>query len=80
MRPMQKRVRFWQSQTFPFGSEMPWDNTGQEEIYTWLDYVGDEEGADMTIQAITAYDALYPHWGLSGSARRWWGEWWGNIG
>lgn len=31
-----ERVSFWQSLTFPFGSEMSWDNTGHEEIYTWL--------------------------------------------
>ena len=26
----QERIDFWQSLTFPFGSEMPWDNTGHE--------------------------------------------------
>ncbi len=53
---------------------MAWDNTGQEEIYAWLSFEGDTAGADATIEAILAYDALYPHWALSGSARRWWGK------
>ena len=26
---MAERIEFWQSLTFPFGSEMSWDNTGK---------------------------------------------------
>lgn len=69
---MRKRIEFWQSLTFPFGSEMAWDNTGHEEIHTWLRHEGDKSGAKSTVQAILAYDGLFPHWALSGSARRWW--------
>ena len=69
---MEKRIEFWQSLTFPFGSEMAWDNTGHEEIYTWLHRIGDEAGSRSTVQAILAYDGLFPHWAVSGSARRWW--------
>jgi hypothetical protein len=69
---MGKRIEFWQSLTFPFGSEMAWDNTGHEEIYTWLHRAGDKAGSLSTVQAILAYDGLFPHWALSGSARRWW--------
>ncbi|GAX85694.1 hypothetical protein CEUSTIGMA_g13110.t1 [Chlamydomonas eustigma] len=67
-----ERLEFWQSLTFPFGSEMPWDNTGHEEIYSWLTKYRDEAGADATVQAVLAYDGLFPHWGICGSARRWW--------
>lgn len=43
---MDERISFWQSLTFPFGSEMSWDNTGHEEIYTWLAWkVGHRGGA-----------------------------------
>jgi hypothetical protein len=70
-----ERIAFWQSLTFPFGSEMAWDNTGHEEIYTWLDMQGDQKGAASTVEAILAYDGLFPHWALSGSARRWWDFW-----
>jgi hypothetical protein len=28
----------WNSLPFPFGSEFPWDSTGQEEIYTFTQY------------------------------------------
>ena len=69
---MDKRIEFWQSLTFPFGSEMAWDNTGHEEIYSWLSRIGDEARSESTVRAILAYDGLFPHWALSGSARRWW--------
>ena len=29
----QARANIWRSLPFPFGSEFPWDSTGQEEIY-----------------------------------------------
>ena len=31
------------------GSEMPWDSTGQEEIYTWCRYFGADEKALVTL-------------------------------
>ncbi|KAG1659044.1 hypothetical protein FOA52_010884 [Chlamydomonas sp. UWO 241] len=67
-----ERVAFWSSLTFPYGSEMAWDNTGHEEIYTWLARRRDEKGAAATVRAITAYQGLFPSWALSGSARRYW--------
>ena len=45
---MDKRIEFWQSLTFPFGSEMAWDNTGHEEIYSWLSRIGDEARSEST--------------------------------
>ncbi|KAK3235805.1 hypothetical protein CYMTET_54007, partial [Cymbomonas tetramitiformis] len=35
---MLARVKHWRSLPFPFGSEFPWDSTGHEEIYTWMQY------------------------------------------
>jgi len=32
---MKKRADLWKSMAYPFGSEMPWDSTGQEEVYAW---------------------------------------------
>lgn len=29
---MQGRANLWATEPFPFGSEMPWDSTGQEEV------------------------------------------------
>ena len=37
---MRERVEHWVSLNYPFGSEMPWDSTGQEEVYTWSKYFG----------------------------------------
>jgi len=69
---MRHRADRWKSQKYPYGSEMPWDSTGQEEVYAWTKYFGDEEKADVTLNAILGYDPAIPHWGYNGSARRYW--------
>ena len=69
---MHARAERWKEQTYPFGSEMPWDSTGQEEVYAWTKYFGYQEKADVTLNAILGYDPAIPHWGYNGSARRYW--------
>lgn len=71
-RVMKKRADLWNSLEYPFGSEMPWDSTGQEEVYMWSDYFGNILKADVTMNAILAYMPALPHWGYNGSARRYW--------
>ena len=66
------RTALWKTEAYPFGSEMPWDSTGQEEVYAWTKYFGDREKADVTLNAILGYDPTIPHWGYNGSARRYW--------
>jgi hypothetical protein len=51
---------------------MPWDSTGQEEVYAWTHYFGDTDKAKTCIDAITAYMPAVPHWGYNGCARRYW--------
>jgi hypothetical protein len=69
---MHGRADRWKAQAFPFGSEMPWDSTGQEEVYAWTKYFGYPDKADVTLNAILGYDPAIPHWGYNGSARRYW--------
>ncbi|HKV23637.1 MAG TPA: DUF5695 domain-containing protein [Candidatus Acidoferrum sp.] len=69
---MRTRADRWKSEAYPFGSEMPWDSTGQEEVYAWMKYFGYEEKAEVTLDAILGYDPAIPHWGYNGSARRYW--------
>ena len=69
---MKKRADRWKVEAFPYGSEMPWDSTGQEEVYAWMKYFGYQEKADVTLDAILGYDPTIPHWGYNGSARRYW--------
>jgi hypothetical protein len=69
---MRKRADRWQSEKYPFASEMPWDSTGQEEVYAWTRYFHDDEKAEVTIDAILGYDPAIPSWGYNGSARRYW--------
>lgn len=69
---MRKRAEHWNSEVYPFGSEMPWDSTGQEEVYAWTKYFGYNEKADVTLHAILGYDPTIPSWGYNGSARRYW--------
>jgi len=69
---MRGRMDIWDDLPYPFGSEMPWDSTGQEEVYAWSKYFGHEEKAEVTLNAILAYMPTVPHWGYDGSARRYW--------
>jgi len=69
---MRERADRWKSEAYPFGSEMPWDSTGQEEVYAWTKYFGYNDKAEVTLNAILGYDPAIPHWGYNGSARRYW--------
>jgi hypothetical protein len=69
---MRARAEVWRALGYPFGSEMPWDSTGQEEVYAWCRYFGFDDKARVTIDAILAYMPTVPHWGYNGSARRYW--------
>jgi hypothetical protein len=69
---MRARADRWRAQAYPFGSEMPWDSTGQEEVYDWTKYFGYNDKAEVTLNAILGYDPAIPHWGYNGSARRYW--------
>ena len=69
---MRARVSVWQKLAYPFGSEMPWDSTGQEEVYAWTRRFGMDDKAQMTLDAITGYMPAIPNWGYNGSARRYW--------
>jgi hypothetical protein len=69
---MHARTDRWRKEAYPFGSEMPWDSTGQEEVFAWTKYFGYQDKADVTLNAILGYDPTVPHWGYNGSARRYW--------
>lgn len=69
---MRKRAEHWKTLNYPFGSEMPWDSTGQEEVYLWSRFFGFDDKAQVTLNAIIAYMPTVPHWGYNGSARRYW--------
>jgi len=69
---MRARTEHCNTEAYPFGSEMPWDSTGQEEVYAWTKYFGYQDKAEVTLDAILGYDPTIPHWGYNGSARRYW--------
>jgi len=69
---MKARADVWRRQAYPFGSEMAWDSTGQEEVYAWTKYFGDSAKAKVCIDSILGYMPAVPHWGYNGSARRYW--------
>jgi hypothetical protein len=69
---MKERVKNWYNLKYPFGSEMPWDSTGQEEVYMWTKYFGFDDKALVTLNAILAYMPTVPHWAYNGNARRYW--------
>ena len=69
---MRARADRWAHEAYPFGSEMPWDSTGQPEVYAWMRYFGDDTKAVQTREVILGYDPTIPSWGYNGSARRYW--------
>lgn len=69
---MHKRAELWDHEAFPFGSEMPWDSTGQEEVYAWTHHFGFNQKARLTLHAILGFDPSIPSWGYNGSATHYW--------
>ncbi|GGB20578.1 DUF5695 domain-containing protein [Puia dinghuensis] len=69
---MKKRALRWHTLKYPFGSEMPWDSTGQEEVYIWSVFFGYDDKAAITLKAILAYMPTLPSWAYNGNARRYW--------
>jgi len=69
---MKRRADRWQADAYPFGSEMAWDSTGQEEIYAWTSFFGYHDKALVSLSSILGYMPTVPHWGYNGNARRYW--------
>ena len=69
---MKERADKWSHEAFPFGSEMAWDSTGQEEVYAWCKYFGFTDKAEVSLDSILGYMPTLPHWGYNGNARRYW--------
>jgi hypothetical protein len=69
---MKRRADRWQAEAYPFGSEMAWDSTGQEEIYAWTSHFGYHDKALVSLSSILGYMPTVPHWGYNGNARRYW--------
>lgn len=69
---MKERADRWKLEAYPFGSEMAWDSTGQEEVYAWCKYFGYDDKAQVSLNSIIGYMPTIPHWGYNGNARRYW--------
>jgi hypothetical protein len=69
---MKQRADAWAKEEYPFGSEMAWDSTGQEEVYAWSKYFGYDDKARVSLDSITGYMPSIPHWGYNANARRYW--------
>lgn len=61
---MKDRYQIWANLQYPYGSEMPWDSTGQEEVYTWCNYFNNQDKASKTVNAILAYTPPHPSLGV----------------
>jgi len=69
---MKQRADRWNADAYPFGSEMAWDSTGQEEIFAWTSHFGYRDKALVALDSILGYMPAIPHWGYNGNARRYW--------
>jgi hypothetical protein len=74
---MKERANVWSHAAFPFGSEMAWDSTGQEEVFAWCNYFGFADKAKVTLNSILGYMPTVPNWGYNGDARRYWDFYYG---
>ncbi|HEX5885288.1 MAG TPA: DUF5695 domain-containing protein, partial [Pyrinomonadaceae bacterium] len=52
---MKERAERWKQEAFPFGSEMAWDSTGQEEVYAWCKFFGYDDKALVSLNSIIGY-------------------------
>ncbi|MCY2931062.1 MAG: DUF5695 domain-containing protein, partial [Planctomycetota bacterium] len=64
---MRYRAEIWNARPYPFGSEMPWGPTSQEEIYLWCEHFGFADKARLTLDTILAGAPGAPNWGYNGS-------------
>lgn len=69
---MAARAQLWSELEDPFGSEMAWDSTGQEGVYYWSKYFGDNATAAKTLGTVLGFQPTVAHWGWNGNARRYW--------
>ena len=76
---MKRRADRWNGDAYPFGSEMAWDSTGQEEIYAWTSYFGYKDKSLVSLSSILGYMPTVPHWGYNGNARRYWDFFYGSA-
>ena len=74
---MKARADAWGHAAYPFGSEMAWDSTGQEEVFAWCNYFGFADKAQVTLNSILGYMPTIPNWGYNGNARRYWDFYYG---
>src|SRR6185369_14346919 len=58
---MKERADRWSQEPYPFGSEMAWDSTGQEEVYAWCKYFGYDDKALVSLNSIIGYMPTVPH-------------------
>ena len=59
---MKQRADRWNTDPFPFGSEMAWDSTGEPEVYAWTTYFGFNDKAQVCLNAILGYMPTIPSW------------------
>lgn len=69
---MKQRLGLWESLAFPFGSEFPWDSTGQEEVFTHSAAYGNYSLASSVRDSVEAYTPVVPNALYAGSARGFW--------
>lgn len=49
---------------------MPWDSTGQEEVFMWSAHYNYTAMQQLTLNAVLAYNSKIPHFAYNGNARR----------
>ena len=77
-RTMKVRADRWKQDPYPFGSEMAWDSTGQEEVFAWTKYFGYNDTAQLCLNSILGYTPNVPNWGYDGNSRRYWDFYFGD--
>src|ERR1019366_7275265 len=58
---MKARADVWKGRAYPFGSEMAWDSTGQEEVYAWTKFFGYDDKSEGSLDSILVLAAYREH-------------------
>ncbi|CAH0003822.1 unnamed protein product [Clonostachys byssicola] len=69
---MRNRSSHWNAVSYPYGSEAPWDSTGQEGVYYWAKYFGLSTLTEKTVNSVLGFMPSIPHWAWHGNAHRYW--------
>ena len=69
-----QRLAHWLAVSYPYGSEMPWDSTGEPDVYLTARFFHAGALARQALRCTLAFDPSVPNWGYDGAGYRYFDE------